>query len=226
MRDMCRLQDLNALDGKASAPPNSSNHAGRSVDVPGRSCRTRAGYASLCGLYQVRSHHSGQSVAIMIQKVTLAHVAALLALWLLFQPAIAQQSGLPKPSRTAFKCTVAGKVTYSDEPCVGAERVDLQPSRGLDKSTGKELVGADVRREHNREQIAEAVRPLTGKSNEQFETHARRFKLSAAAQRECASLDTNIPRAESEERVTAAEGRESVQRRLFSLRARFRQLGC
>jgi hypothetical protein len=33
------------------------------------------------------------------------------------------------PTRTAFKCVVAGKVTYSDAPCEGAQRVDLQPTR-------------------------------------------------------------------------------------------------
>ena len=138
----------------------------------------------------------------------------------------AQQSTLARPSRTAFKCIVAGKVTYSDEPCVGAERVDLQPTRGLGKYSGKELVGADVRRARNREQIAEAIRPITSMGNAQFEVASRRANLSASAKSECISLDNRLPQMEQQERLAAAEDKQLVQRKLFGLRARFRQLGC
>lgn len=138
----------------------------------------------------------------------------------------AQQSSLPAPSRTAFKCVVGKSVIYSDAPCVGAERVDLQPTRGLNKSSGKEVVGADVRHERNREQVAEAIRPLTGKSNQEFETYGRRMKLTASARSECASLDSSIPRAEAEERTSSDPERTAKQTRLFGLRSRYRQLAC
>jgi hypothetical protein len=137
-----------------------------------------------------------------------------------------QQPTIPKPSRTAFKCLEGKRVAYSDAPCVGAERVDLQPTRGLNSSSGKELVGADVRRERNREQVAEAFRPLTGKSNQEVETYGRRMRLTASAKSECSSLDASIPRTEAEERASSDQQRTDVQRRLFGLRTRYRQLGC
>jgi hypothetical protein len=137
-----------------------------------------------------------------------------------------QQSGLPAPSRTAFKCVVGKSTIYSDAPCVGAARVDLQPTRGLDKSSGREIVGADVRRERNREQIAEAIRPLTGKSNQEFETYGRRMSLPASAKSECASLDASIPHEEAEERKAGDAERTAKQQKLFALRSRYRQLAC
>jgi hypothetical protein len=138
----------------------------------------------------------------------------------------AQRTTLANPSRTAFKCVIGKTTVYSDAPCLGAERVDLQPSRGFDKSSGKKLVGADVQREHQREQVAEALRPLTGKSNEEFDKHSRRFNLSAAAKTECVSLDGAISRTEAEERDAAGQERTAIQRKLFGLRTRYRQLAC
>jgi hypothetical protein len=62
--------------------------------------------------------------------------------------AAAQASGgLRQPSRTAYKCESAGKVTYSDEPCAGASVVDCRADQGLNKSSGRERTGADVARE-------------------------------------------------------------------------------
>jgi hypothetical protein len=54
------------------------------------------------------------------------------------------EAKLPAPSRTAFKCEVAGKVVYSDSPCLGAQKIDVEPTRGLNKSTGRKLIGYDV----------------------------------------------------------------------------------
>lgn len=135
--------------------------------------------------------------------------------------------GLPSPTRTVYKCEDGKKIYYSDSPCVGATKVDVTPTRGLNKSTGKEAVGADVRREQTREQIAEAVRPLTGMSSQQFDRSGRRMKLSADAQQECRRLDRTLPLAEQAER--AAQGSpalKSAQVRLFNLRKRFRDIRC
>jgi hypothetical protein len=153
---------------------------------------------------------------------------SLAALWLAvcLGAAQAQQTTLAKPSRTAFKCVVGKSTVYSDAPCVGAERVDLQPTRGFSKSSGKERVGADVQREHYREQVAEALRPLTGKSDQEFDKSVRRFKLTAAAKEECSSLDSSIGRTEAEERAATPAERAVVQRKLFGLRVRYRQLAC
>ena len=75
-----------------------------------------------------------------------------------------QTGTFPYPSRMVYKCEVAGKVVYSGEPCQGARKLDIAPSRGLNKSTGRELTGSDVTREKHREMTGEALKPLTGKT--------------------------------------------------------------
>lgn len=62
---------------------------------------------------------------------------------------------------------------YSDSPCVGAQKVDVTPTHGMNKSTGCEWMGSDVRREVFREQLSDAVRPITGMNAQQLEL----FKL-------------------------------------------------
>lgn len=84
----------------------------------------------------------------------------ILALFTASAPAFATK--LPPPSRTVYKCEVGGKVHYSDMPCVGVQKVDVTPTRGMNKSTKRELTGSDVRREVFHEQLSDAVRPITG----------------------------------------------------------------
>jgi hypothetical protein len=67
---------------------------------------------------------------------------------------------LPSPSREVFRCEVDGKVAYSDAPCLGAQKVNVEPTRGLDASSGQRRIGADVRREQVNEAFADALRPL------------------------------------------------------------------
>ena len=43
---------------------------------------------------------------------------------------------LPPTSRTVYKCQEGAKTVYSDEPCLGAQRINVEPTRGLDKSSG------------------------------------------------------------------------------------------
>lgn len=57
---------------------------------------------------------------------------------------------------------VPEKMVYSDSPCLGAQKIDVEGTRGLSKSSGCEQVGNDVRREQHRETFADAIRPLTG----------------------------------------------------------------
>ena len=116
---------------------------------------------------------------------------------------------------------------YSDSPCVGAQKVDVTPTRGMNKSTGRELTGADVRRELHHEQFSEAVRPLTGMNAQQLDQVGRRMKLSSEAQVACRRLDHALPRAEQAER--SAQGSSALraqQLELFKLRKRYRELGC
>lgn len=133
---------------------------------------------------------------------------------------------LPQPSRTVFKCEVAGKVVYSDSPCLGAVKVDVEPTRGADKSTGQPRVGADVQRERQREALAEGIRPVTGMNAKQFEVATRRMKLGSEAQAECRKLDGEIPAAEADESRAMGSDRQVAQARLLKLRQQFRDLRC
>jgi hypothetical protein len=133
----------------------------------------------------------------------------------------ASAQSLPALSRTVYKCNVNGRVAYSDSPCLGAERLEIEPSRGVGRTAG-----ADVQRERAREALADAIRPLTGMDAKQFEVQSRRMKLTAAAQRECRALDIDLPA--KEHAVAASSGglRQEEERQLFSLRQRYRYLGC
>lgn len=116
---------------------------------------------------------------------------------------------------------------YSDSPCVGAKKVDVTPTRGLNKSTGRELVGADVNREVRREQLSNAVRPITGMNAQQFDQAGRRTRLTAEAQRRCRSLDEALPHAEqTERRAQGTSALAASQLELYALRKQYRDLGC
>lgn len=141
--------------------------------------------------------------------------------------AIAQPTtSLSAPSRTVYKCNVNGNVAYSDEPCLGAERLTIQPTRGLNKSTGRELTGTDVSRERQHEAFVDAVKPLTGMNEDQFDTFARRQRLAPRAKAECIGLARAIAAAEADERTTNGPSLAAVQRELYSRRKQFKELGC
>lgn len=133
---------------------------------------------------------------------------------------------LPPPSRTVFKCSQDGKTVYSDAPCLGAQRIEVEPTRGVSKLSGKERIGEDVRHEHFREQMSDALKPLSGMDRKQYATFTRRYGLSPDAQQECRRLDTQLPPLEHQEQQTTGTGLADVQQRLFALRRRFRELGC
>lgn len=133
---------------------------------------------------------------------------------------------LPPTSRIVFKCEVAEKTVYSDSPCLGAKTINVQPTRGLNKSSGREVIGNDVRREQHREIIADAIRPLTGMDAKQLDIQGRRMNLPTHIQRECQKLDTEIPAAESKERSAQPERLADIQAQLFRMRRSFREQGC
>jgi Domain of unknown function (DUF4124) len=149
----------------------------------------------------------------------------------LFALAIASSStmaqNLPPPSRTVYRCEDGGKVHYSDAPCLGAKKIEVQPTRGLNKSTGKELVGQDVSRERTQDAVANGMRPLTGKSTEALYRSGRRAQLSPDAQRLCQRLDRELPQAEAAEiSARTAEQRHEIQQQLLKLRTAFRDNRC
>lgn len=133
---------------------------------------------------------------------------------------------LPPPSRTVFRCEVEGKVVYSDSPCPAAKRVDVTPTRGLDKSTGQQRTGDDVRREKHNEMMTEAMRPILNETPDQRAVRHKRFKLGAKAKAECHLLDGRIAELEAEEARVAVERAKDVQRELYARRVKYRELGC
>lgn len=140
---------------------------------------------------------------------------------------VAMGQGLPTATRTVYKCEDGGKVHYSDTPCLGARKLEVEPTRGLNKSSGRELHGQDVNRERLREAFADGVKPVTGMDARQLDRAGRRMRLNPEAQRQCQVLDAQLPAAEAAEKSAKAGGElKSVQQRLFDLRTAYRKLGC
>ena len=151
----------------------------------------------------------------------------LITLWTITLTCHSFAGGLPPPSRTVYKCEDGKKVYYSDSPCLGATKVDVTPTRGLNKSTGRELLGADVRREQTHEQFAEAIKPVTGMNAQQLDKFGRRLQLTAEAQRRCQELDRLLPQAEQAERSALDPTQTKfAQANLFTLRKQYRDLRC
>ena len=118
-----------------------------------------------------------------------------------------------------YKCEKGGKVAYSDEPCVGASVVDVTPTQGMDKWTDKSRKGADVQRKEWNDLFANAVKPLTGKTPEQFEKDGRRYQLGTNAYAECNMLDYQLPQLEK-------SMRQGADIALYQARKRFKELKC
>ena len=154
----------------------------------------------------------------------LTHLLAGLALAAITAPLLGQS--LPQPSRSMYKCTVGKKVTYTDEPCLGAERIDVEPTRGVNRLSGTARVGRDVANEQRREMWAEALRPLTGLDAKEYAIQARRSGLGSAQHAECARLDLATAQREAAERGADLSARPAIQRDLLALRKRFKELRC
>ena len=140
--------------------------------------------------------------------------------------AFAQTGALPPTSRTVYKCLGDGKASYSDSPCLGAQLVDVTPTRGLDKMSGHKRMGHDVSTETHREAMARALKPLTGMDAAELKVEQRRQQLPASARLECSELDSKITRAETLERSANGDSLQAMQNELFAARRRFRVLGC
>lgn len=158
-------------------------------------------------------------------KISLRLFLSLVLLFAYGSPRVDARS-LPAPSRVIYKCEVGGKITYTDEPCLGAKRMDIEPSRGLDKFSGKQMTGADVRQEIHHEMMADAIRPLTGLDRKAYAVEVRRYKLSGNSKAECRALDHAIARSEAIEPTSSSETLPTVQRDLLVLRKRYQVLGC
>lgn len=147
------------------------------------------------------------------------HLAALTVVLVQFSsPGVAQ----------VYRCEADGKVRYSDEPCIGAKRVDVRPTRGLDKLSGKSLKGADVRAEEFNKYVAVVWRPLLRETPDQRATRHRRARnyLTPEETAECYLTDSHIGRLEAEEKAAVGNGLKQVQQELLKARQRHRKLRC
>jgi hypothetical protein len=152
--------------------------------------------------------------------------AVVFPLFILMVTTLGQAQSLPPVSRTVFKCQVAGKTVYSDAPCLGAKQIDVEPTRGLNQTSGNKRIGADVMHEQGREAFAQAVRPITGMDAKQLAVQGRRNKLNSQDQQECRRLDGEVAASQQDEKASAGSDLKTVQEKLFQKRKRFRELGC
>lgn len=127
---------------------------------------------------------------------------------------------------TVYRCAFGGKVNYSDAPCVGGKIVDVTPTQGADRLTGRSIKGNDVRREEHRSMLDNVTRPLHGLSHQEMDVIRRRQKLSSADQAQCASLDRQVPalEARSANTIGSAKGKADVE--LYQARKRGFDLQC
>jgi hypothetical protein len=139
---------------------------------------------------------------------------------------ILKAQNLRPPSRTMYKCKVNGTTTYSDTPCLGATRIEVEPTRGVSRLSGTQRIGSDVAREQWEEGLATALRPISGMDAKQYAVFGRRRQLPVSAQQECRQLDQALPVLEDEEKHAAQPALHNVQMRLFQMRRRFSNLHC
>jgi hypothetical protein len=109
---------------------------------------------------------------------------------------------------------------------LGAQVIDVEPTRGLNKSSGRVQIGADVQHEQHREMIAEDLRPLSGMDAKQLAVQGRRNKLSLEDQMECRVLDRDMSATQQDEKNATQSDLKEVQMKLYRLRKRFQVLGC
>lgn len=126
-----------------------------------------------------------------------------------------------------YKCTSGnGKVLYSNEPCVGAERIDATASRGFNKSTGVVLKGTDVQNEEHKELMERFVQSVAGKQW-RMDTAKKRQFLRVDDKAKCEMLDYQIERLEKQEKASKGKPElRDVQIELFQKRKAFREIDC
>ena len=129
-------------------------------------------------------------------------------------------------AQQVYRCEQDGKVSYSHEPCLGAQAIDTTPTQGLDKWTGKTKRHADVQNDIFQRQLANAVRPITGKSPEEMKIAGRRQKLPMADQLQCQWLDQRIPALEKDVQHATTRNQAQADQTLYQARQKFRDLRC
>ena len=127
-----------------------------------------------------------------------------------------------------YRCEADGKINYSDAPCLGAKRIDVTPTQGMDKLSGTSRKGADVRRDEHQRAMSNALRPLLGETPEQYKTRHRRAAnhLTQNEQAKCNTLDRRLQNLEEAERNATGQQLEDAQKQLLQDRKQYRSLKC
>lgn len=129
-------------------------------------------------------------------------------------------------SAQVYRCEHSGKVSYSDETCVGAKVVDATPTQGMDKMTGSTRKGAEVLRDDRRKVMDSAFQPLTGLNHEQMNVERKRQKLSPDANATCRNLDRQLPQLEAQVRSASASQKQEAEVALYRARKAFFEQNC
>ncbi|MEJ1165562.1 DUF4124 domain-containing protein [Variovorax sp. CCNWLW186] len=125
-----------------------------------------------------------------------------------------------------YRCENAGKVSYSDSPCVGAKVIDATPNEGVDKMSGKSRKSTELQRTELNRSIDDALKPLTGKSREEMDVLRRRVKLQPREQGECRQLDSHLPELELATQRYTGNAKAQADVALYQARKRYFDLGC
>ena len=126
-----------------------------------------------------------------------------------------------------YRCETAGRVNYSDSPCVGGAVVDIAPTQGMDRMSGASRKGHDVQRTERNKGFDEVIRPLSGKTHDEMNTLRRRVKLPARDQAVCSQLDEQLADLEAAtKQPTASTHRARADVDLYLARKRYFDLKC
>lgn len=125
-----------------------------------------------------------------------------------------------------YRCETAGKVSYSDAPCVGAKVIDATPTQGVDKMAGQSRKGREVQRDEFNRQLDGAIRPLTGRSHDDMNVMRKRVHLPAKDQQQCARLDGLLPTIEADALAARGEAKARADVDLYKARKQFFGLKC
>ena len=109
---------------------------------------------------------------------------------------------------------------------VGAKEIDTTPTQGMDKMTGASRKGADVQRAEHNALMADALKPLTGMSPEQYRVYKHRFKLSPRNKAECTRLDTELPELKQRAATATPTEKALADVELHKARKQFNDLNC
>ena len=129
-------------------------------------------------------------------------------------------------AQQVYRCDIHGKTNYSHEPCLGAQVIDTTPTQGLNRSTGKVQRHPDVQREITHRQLAEAIRPITGESQQALAVDRRSMRLSASDQLHCEWLDLRWPSLEAQVAQARADQKGQAELALYQARLQLRDLRC